>query len=132
MAALRRSARSRRRGLAPLAAQPTHSAPTRPPLQNPLQSPQLPLAFVRRPEFWPAYHPAVAAAAASAAPAPAPANGAAAHAAHGPRRPEAGVDFPENDLVQVQGGEVVLGKPQGYPTFGFDNEYGTKAIQVGG
>jgi hypothetical protein len=35
-------------------------------------------------------------------------------------------------MVTVSGKEVVLGKPADYPSFGFDNEYGSKAIKVGG
>lgn len=72
--------------------------------------PQLPLAFVRKPEFWPEYHPT---ANSPSAPAPTP-----------------GVDHPVNPLLPVPGGTVVLGKPLDYPSFGFDNEYGQKVIQV--
>lgn len=45
--------------------------------------------------------------------------------------PKQGTDFPVNSLLDVPGGKVVLGKPDDYPSFGFDNEYGTKGIEVG-
>jgi hypothetical protein len=102
--------------------------------------PQLPLAFVLKPGYWPSYHPAVFGGAS-------PRNNGAAVAANGvvhstgsaagagaagggARHPVEGADFPENRLVAVKGGEVVLGKPMEYPSFGFDNEYGSKTIEV--
>ncbi|QZE12778.1 5-histidylcysteine sulfoxide synthase [Halosquirtibacter laminarini] len=33
---------------------------------------------------------------------------------------------PVNSMLDVNGGEVTLGKPSDYPTYGWDNEYGTK------
>lgn len=72
---------------------------------------QLPLEFVRKPEFWPDYHPSTA--------------------LPSPHVPKQGTDYPSNPLLDVAGGTVVLGKPADYPSFAFDNEYGRKAIQVG-
>uniref|UniRef100_A0A7R9VIT3 Sulfatase-modifying factor enzyme domain-containing protein n=1 Tax=Chlamydomonas euryale TaxID=1486919 RepID=A0A7R9VIT3_9CHLO len=71
---------------------------------------ELPLLSVRKPEFWPDYHPS--------ATQPSPAI------------PTEGADFPRNDLLPVDGERVVLGKPSEYPSFGWDNEYGTKAVTV--
>ncbi|KAJ9513718.1 hypothetical protein QJQ45_015472 [Haematococcus lacustris] len=71
---------------------------------------ELPLACVRKPEYWPEYHPS------SAQPSPA--------------LPAEGVDYPANDLVPVGAETVALGKPLGYPSFGWDNEYGGKQIAV--
>ena len=72
---------------------------------------QLPLTSVRKPEFWPAYHPS--------------AN------EPSPVIPTEGIDFPPNDeRVAVAGETVVLGKPLAYPSFGWDNEYGRKEVQV--
>lgn len=71
---------------------------------------QLPLESVRKPEFWPDYHPS------SSEPSSAV--------------PKQGSDFPANLLLDVAGSRVVLGKPDDYPSFGFDNEYGRKEIQV--
>jgi 5-histidylcysteine sulfoxide synthase/putative 4-mercaptohistidine N1-methyltranferase len=44
--------------------------------------------------------------------------------------PLAGVSFPANSLVDVPPAEVRIGKPAGYPTFGWDNEYGFRSIAV--
>jgi hypothetical protein len=71
---------------------------------------QLPLDFVCKPEFWPEYHPSV--------------QQPSAHV------PKAGTDFPANPLLAVEGGLAVLGKPADFPSFGWDNEYGVKRIQV--
>mmetsp|Transcript_12956 Transcript_12956/g.22861 ORF Transcript_12956/g.22861 Transcript_12956/m.22861 type:complete len:891 (+) Transcript_12956:156-2828(+) len=71
---------------------------------------ELPLQSVLKPEYWPDYHPS--------ATQPSPA------------LPAEGVDYPTNDLIPVKGEPVVLGKPTNYPSFGWDNEYGTKAISV--
>ncbi len=41
------------------------------------------------------------------------------------------MDFPENsELLQVAGEAVVLGKLLDYPSFGWDNEYGRKEVDV--
>lgn len=37
---------------------------------------------------------------------------------------------PDNDMVSVPAGEVVMGKPNDFPSFGWDNEYGHKRVQV--
>lgn len=72
---------------------------------------QLPLDCVRKPEFWPDYHPSVSQ-----------------PSSHVPKQ---GTDYPANTLLDVSGSRVVLGKPADFPSFGFDNEYGVKAIEVG-
>jgi hypothetical protein len=72
---------------------------------------QLPLESVRKPEFWPDYHPSSSEASSAV--------------------PKQGSDFPANPLLAVAGSRVVLGKPDDFPSFGFDNEYGRKEIQVG-
>lgn len=71
---------------------------------------ELPLAFLRKPEMWPAYH------ASSTLPSG--------------TVPAEGQDYPANGLVEVAGERVVLGKPLAYPSFGFDNEYGRKVVKV--
>ncbi len=38
--------------------------------------------------------------------------------------PVSGKDYPGNALIDVAGGEVTLGKPAQWPSFGWDNEYG--------
>lgn len=44
--------------------------------------------------------------------------------------PVAGKDFPENNMLEMQGGEVQIGKPRSWPSFGWDNEYGNDKRQV--
>ncbi|GLC40818.1 hypothetical protein PLESTB_000019400 [Pleodorina starrii] len=73
---------------------------------------ELPLTSVRKPEFWPDYHPSVGNASAPV--------------------PTEGVDYPVNSMVTVAGEKVVLGKDISYPSFGWDNEYGRKEVQVAG
>ena len=42
-----------------------------------------------------------------------------------------GTDFPENgELLAVGREQVTLGKPIDYPSFGWDNEYGSKEVEV--
>ncbi|GAX79951.1 hypothetical protein CEUSTIGMA_g7390.t1 [Chlamydomonas eustigma] len=72
---------------------------------------ELPLSSVRKPEFWPDYHPSTV------------------HPST--ILPTEGIDYPANDeLVAVGGETVVLGKPMDYPSFGWDNEYGSKVVDV--
>jgi hypothetical protein len=40
------------------------------------------------------------------------------------------VDYPSPELVSVEGGSVELGKPRGFPSFGWDNEYGHKKMDI--
>jgi 5-histidylcysteine sulfoxide synthase/putative 4-mercaptohistidine N1-methyltranferase len=71
---------------------------------------ELPVHFLRRPEQWPPYHPT----------------------ADEPNRhpPQAGVHYPNNPMVAVAAGEVILGKPQDWPSYGWDNEYGERTVRV--
>lgn len=71
---------------------------------------QLPLTSLRRPEFWPAYHPSAS--------------------QPSPVVPAEGIDYPINEMRAVPAQTVVLGKPLDYPSFGWDNEYGRKVIEV--
>lgn len=72
---------------------------------------ELPLSSVRKPEYWPSYHPS------AFQPSPA--------------IPVEGTDYPDNNqLVPVAGEKVILGKPLDYPSFGWDNEYGSNEIDV--
>ncbi|KAI3434706.1 hypothetical protein D9Q98_002767 [Chlorella vulgaris] len=64
---------------------------------------ELPVSLLRRPPQWPAYHPSVA---------------------DVERLP------PANDLVAVEAGDVTLGKPADFPTYGWDNEYGSRSFHV--
>ena len=71
---------------------------------------ELPQPLVRRPDGWVPDHPSVPAAEVFA--------------------PKEGVDYPANPMVSVAGGDVHLGKPSDYPSFGWDNEYGSSVRQV--
>ncbi|GJN76770.1 hypothetical protein PLIIFM63780_000257 [Purpureocillium lilacinum] len=39
--------------------------------------------------------------------------------------------LPANEMVSVPAGEVSLGKPNDFPSFGWDNEYGSQRLKVG-
>ncbi|WP_136524231.1 5-histidylcysteine sulfoxide synthase [Geomonas ferrireducens] len=41
-------------------------------------------------------------------------------------------EAPVNELLPVAGGKVVLGKEEGHPLYGWDNEYGRHEAEVGG
>ena len=74
---------------------------------------ELPLSDVVRPQGWPHDFPNI------------PAPGAS------PSVPKSGVDYPENSWVTLRpDGPVVLGKPSEETTYGWDNEFGTKALDV--
>lgn len=63
---------------------------------------ELPVNLVKRPPQWPDLHPSCRA------------------------RSAALETTPENEFVAVEPGHVKLGKPQDFPTFGWDNEYGAR------
>lgn len=44
--------------------------------------------------------------------------------------PSEGTHYPANAMVSVAGGVVTLGKPKEAPSFGWDNEYGTRQVAV--
>jgi len=44
--------------------------------------------------------------------------------------PQAAVDYPQNEMISVSGGRVELGKPRDFPSFGMDNEYGSRTLEV--
>lgn len=73
---------------------------------------ELPLQFVRRPAAWPALHPT--ARRADAAPFP----------------PAAGRDYPALELLPVAATRVRLGKPADWPSYGWDNEYGLREVEL--
>ncbi|KAG6583167.1 Formylglycine-generating sulphatase enzyme domain [Phytophthora cinnamomi] len=45
-------------------------------------------------------------------------------------RPAAGVDFPVNEFLDVPAAKVQIGKPRDFPSFGWDNEYGRREVDV--
>jgi formylglycine-generating enzyme required for sulfatase activity len=72
---------------------------------------ELPIDLVQRPEFFPPYHPS-------------------AYTSKFVANPEQGVHYPNNEFLEVDSGDVTLGKPRNWPTFGWDNEYGEKKVTV--
>lgn len=71
---------------------------------------ELPLKYVQRPVLFPAYHPSVPTASA--------------------RVPVPGEDFPLNSLLPVAAQSITLGKFRDMPSYGWDNEYGHKTVEV--
>jgi len=72
---------------------------------------ELPLHLLRQPAAWPAYHPS---------------------ALRGEEvaEPQAGVHYPTPVPLSLPAGVAVLGKPRSFPSFGWDNEYGSRSIGV--
>lgn len=70
---------------------------------------ELPIEFVQEPETWPPlFTPPVSQ----------------------QHKPEQGKDFPENELIVAKSGSIKLGKPLTWPSFGWDNEYGSDKRHV--
>jgi 5-histidylcysteine sulfoxide synthase len=44
--------------------------------------------------------------------------------------PVLGTDYPENNLISVNARKVTLGKPRDYPSYGWDNEYGSRTYNI--
>jgi 5-histidylcysteine sulfoxide synthase/putative 4-mercaptohistidine N1-methyltranferase len=44
--------------------------------------------------------------------------------------PQEGVDYPVNSFITVPASHVTLGKPHDWPTFGWDNEYGKRSVNL--
>jgi len=62
---------------------------------------EMPVEFLRRPREWPAFEAL-----------------------------KNTKDYPTNAMVRLPAGEATLGKPHDFPTFGWDNEYGSEARAV--
>lgn len=73
---------------------------------------ETPYHLVQTPENWPPLHPSAGRK-----------NSPTSH-------PEEGVDYPSNCMIPVQTGTVDLGKPADFPSFGWDNEYGERKMDV--
>lgn len=73
---------------------------------------ELPIHLVKKPKQWPDYYPLQRETA---------------------TRPNSNTDYPENHLIEMTNEETIqLGKPRDWPSYGWDNEYGNKTIQVKG
>ncbi|HJV27465.1 MAG TPA: 5-histidylcysteine sulfoxide synthase [Aromatoleum sp.] len=73
---------------------------------------ELPLNLLRRPDAWPALHPS------------------ARRSAQRNTEPQPGRDYPELELLSVPATTVHLGKPADWPSYGWDNEYGSRTVEV--
>jgi hypothetical protein len=72
---------------------------------------EMPVHLVQTPEHWPPMHPSAA--------------------RKSPKtHPVQGVDYPVNRMIPVQEDVVDLGKPADFPSFGWDNEYGERRVNV--
>jgi len=73
---------------------------------------EMPSHLVQIPEHWPPLHPS-------------------AYRSSSPTsNPKEGVDYPSNRMIPVNAGAVDLGKPADFPSFGWDNEYGERNVDV--
>lgn len=63
---------------------------------------ELPSELVRKPQRWPEYYPLIA----------------------GKPEPRVEIDYPRNPIIYVPEGQVQIGKPRDWPSYGWDNEYG--------
>jgi len=73
---------------------------------------ETPISLMQVPKGWPSLHPS------------------AERSARTDTMPQEGVDFPRNEMVHVTGGDVKLGKPRDFPSYGWDNEYGHRDVKV--
>jgi 5-histidylcysteine sulfoxide synthase/putative 4-mercaptohistidine N1-methyltranferase len=71
---------------------------------------ELPVGLLKRPEGWPMLHPSVRTPSVEV--------------------PREGRDFPAPQWASHPGGEAVIGKPAGVPTFGWDNGWGERRVRV--
>jgi len=74
---------------------------------------ELPVHLVEMPPYWPPYHPSAmawAGAAGSSPPMPS--------------------SLPVNSLVTVPAGDIIVGKPYDWPSYGWDNEYGERKMHI--
>ena len=72
---------------------------------------EMPLHLVQTPNHWPPLHPS-------------------ATRTSMPSHPQEGVDFPSNAMIPVDADSVDLGKPSNFPSYGWDNEYGERLVDV--
>eukprot|EP00599_Poterioochromonas_sp_BG-1_P017418 CAMPEP_0173166130 /NCGR_PEP_ID=MMETSP1105-20130129/21823_1 /TAXON_ID=2985 /ORGANISM="Ochromonas sp., Strain BG-1" /LENGTH=871 /DNA_ID=CAMNT_0014087299 /DNA_START=251 /DNA_END=2866 /DNA_ORIENTATION=- len=72
---------------------------------------ELPVKYVQFPKGMPPYHPSV------------PKNGS-------PLEPVPGKDYPVNEMIEIEGRTVAVGKDKNLPSFGWDNEYGYREFTI--
>ncbi|MEN0058471.1 MAG: 5-histidylcysteine sulfoxide synthase, partial [Bdellovibrio sp.] len=71
---------------------------------------ELPLELVETPRYWMPMHPS--------------------SEMKTPVQPQEARDYPQNSWMKIVGGEVHYGKPKEAPSFGWDNEYGSRTKTV--
>ena len=72
---------------------------------------EAPKHLVQPPENWPPLHPSASNNTPSS-------------------NPVEGVDYPPNQMISVKKDKVDLGKPANFPSYGWDNEYGERTVEV--
>jgi len=72
---------------------------------------EAPRHLVQAPENWPPLHPSASNNTPSS-------------------NPVEGVDYPPNQMISVKKDKVDLGKPANFPSYGWDNEYGERTVDV--
>jgi formylglycine-generating enzyme required for sulfatase activity len=73
---------------------------------------ETPVELVQRPENWPKLHPSSSGGGVKTT------------------QPLEGIDYPTNNMIPVKGRTVHLGKPSDFPSYGWDNEYGERKVEV--
>lgn len=76
---------------------------------------ELPIELVEKPEYWPSLHPT------SEYPS---------SAGQSKSKPVAGQDYPVNHWKTFSGQKIQYGKDQSWPSFGWDNEYGKREVEI--
>jgi len=74
---------------------------------------ETPAHLMQVPKAWPQLHPS-----------------AASRSQKQSSHPVLGQHFPVNEMLPVDGGVVTLGKPRDFPSYGWDNEYGHRSVEV--
>jgi len=69
---------------------------------------ETPIHLMQVPAGWPKLHPSY----------------------HSPAPTHPDKDLPRNEMLKVKGETVKVGKPRDFPTYGWDNEYGERAVEV--
>jgi 5-histidylcysteine sulfoxide synthase len=75
---------------------------------------EMPVHLTRFPEGFPSYHESV-----EKDPSEQPI-----------RHPVAGIHYPTSEMIAVEQQKITLGKPSDYPSFGWDNEYGSRSYDL--
>jgi 5-histidylcysteine sulfoxide synthase/putative 4-mercaptohistidine N1-methyltranferase len=69
---------------------------------------ELPIHLVDKPKAWPNIYPII----------------------NTNNYPIEDVDYPKHKFIHVKNGQIILGKSKGYPTYGWDNEYGKREENI--